>query len=214
MKKIIVALGNYDPIYFFTRHNTGFIFLDYLETNFKFKFDKNKQLNCFVGKIKFKQNEIIFVKPNCYMNNSGFFVKKALDFYNLEVSNTNFLLIHDELDLKFGNFKYQKKRKHVSHNGVLDVISHIQKKDFLALRIGISPKEKNKGGKNFVLSKFKKDELQKLKQSVFPQAAESIHFWIEEENTEKLFALYNCEEKPPFERFSSSKRNLRSEKNS
>ncbi len=171
---IIVGLGNPGEKYQKTRHNVGFMFLDFLagtDTSWKF----NKKFNAFI----LEKGYDILVKPQTFMNNSGMAVRAVLDYYKLTPKKfglfTNkdsdlsgvLTVIHDDLDIDFGNFKTSIGAGSAGHNGVSSIISHLKTKNFKRIRLGINNEFKsNVSGENFVLQNFSKDELDKI-ESIF-----------------------------------------------
>jgi PTH1 family peptidyl-tRNA hydrolase len=113
--KLIIGLGNPDKHYEDTYHNAGFLFIDYLKTH-------NLQPK---------------LKTNCYMNESGGFVKKALQKQGIKPEEL--FLIHDDSDLNLGKYKIAFGRGAAGHKGVESVIKALKTKDFWRLRIGIRP---------------------------------------------------------------------------
>jgi len=136
---LIVGLGNPGKKYERTRHNVGYIFIDELE----------------------KQNlgGFSLSKTDTFMNESGKAVKKLISKSKFLISNSNLIIVHDDIDLPLGEFKIQKGRGAAGHKGVQSIIDSLGTKDFWRVRIGICPKEgKPKNVEKFVLQKFTKDE--------------------------------------------------------
>ncbi len=167
---IIVGLGNPGDKYQKTRHNVGFMFLDFLVgSEADWKIDKKFK------SLIFHNGNNIFVKPQTYMNNSGWAVKSVLDYYKLIpkkfglFSNKNsdlssvLTVVHDDLDIDFGKYKISINSGSAGHNGVRSTISHLKTQNFRRLRLGINNEfKKNSSGENFVLQNFSKDELDNL----------------------------------------------------
>jgi len=167
---IIVGLGNPGKKYEKTRHNIGFEAINYLIKKFNasdFRLSKK-----FFGLIsKSKDNKIIFLLPQTYMNNSGKSVKTAIQYYKEKPENL--IIIHDDIDLIFGNFKISQNRGSAGHKGVQSIIDSLDSKNFTRIRIGILPKNKTKqeiDTKKFVLQKFSIDEQKQL-----PEIFEKIY---------------------------------------
>ncbi len=155
--RLVVGLGNPGKEYEHTRHNTGFAFVDRLSGGARFNLDAKSE------SLAYKEREFLFVKPQTFMNESGRSVKKLLDFYKLGVDVL--VLVHDDLDLKFGEYKIQKGVGPKVHNGVSSVETNLSTKDFWRVRIGVDNREKTMyggSGSDYVLSKFSKEELEVL----------------------------------------------------
>lgn len=174
MKYLVIGLGNIENKYTYTRHNTGFLFLDYLADHIKDNFIYNKKFN---GDILIFKN-IVFFKPHSFMNNSGDNIPKILNFYDIE--EENLIITYDDLDIKFKEFKIGKKFSH-THNGILSVISNIKNPNFINIRIGINNRDIPIPGVQYVLSEFSKDEIKTLNNDVFPNIKNIIMQYLDEE---------------------------------
>ena len=136
MKTLIVGLGNPGKKYEKTRHNVGFRVIDELES-----------LDCA------QDENVILLKPDNYMNNSGRAVKEYLNYEKITVSNL--IVIHDDIDLPFETVKVSKDSSSAGHKGVQSIIDTIGTKDFTRIRIGIKPAmEKKQETERFVLENF------------------------------------------------------------
>lgn len=157
--KLIVGLGNPGKEYSTTRHNAGFEFVDSLSGRAKFTPDSKFE------SLLYKDKNILFVKPQTFMNESGRAVRKILDFYKLSVDDV--ILVHDDLDLKLGEYKIQKGIGPKVHNGVSSVEASLPDKNFLRLRLGVDNREKSfyaGSGADYVLGKFNNEELEVLEE--------------------------------------------------
>lgn len=181
--QLIIGLGNPGEKYQDTRHNAGFLMLDYLKENLNFsnfKFDKkfnaeitengNHENFSLLNLIKStnttaNQNKIILAKPQTFMNNSGQTTQALINFY--KITPEEIVVIHDELDLSLGKFKISKGKNAAGHNGILSIINHLGTKDFTRIRIGVDNRNeaerKNISGSNYVLGRFQNKELEILK---------------------------------------------------
>lgn len=168
--KIIVGLGNPGEQYRNTRHNIGWLMLDHFLGSVKWQ--ENKKFNSLI----FQDGDFIFVKPLTFMNESGRAVQKILDYYKLvpkklglisrqDVDLTEVLtVIHDDLDLSFGNHKIATDSSSAGHRGVQSIIDILKTKKFTRFRLGIKnellkthiPPDK------FVTQAFGSDEQKKL----------------------------------------------------
>jgi len=152
---LIVGLGNIGNEYKNTRHNIGFIAIDKLLSNLNFT-TINKPI--FKGEL-FKSGEYLFLKPSTYMNNSGESIQAVKNFYKIE--NDNIIVIHDDLDLKLGALKFKRGGGSAGHNGLKSIDKHIGN-DYHRIRIGIGRPEGEIKVIDYVLGKFKEEELKKL----------------------------------------------------
>ena len=154
--KLIVGLGNPGIDYSNTRHNVGFNFIDSYLKYKKIDPDWKKKFDGLFLKTKINDEDIIFLKPQTFMNLSGDSVKKIVDFFHILLSDI--LVISDDLDLNVGNFKLRMSGSSGGHNGLKDISLKLNSNDFKRLKIGIS-NNKMIDTKDYVLGKFDKDDL-------------------------------------------------------
>lgn len=155
--KLIVGLGNFEDKYLFTRHNAGFMAVDFFVQANNQSFKQEKKLKSMVAKL----GDVVVIKPLTYMNLSGEAVRAVMDFYKIEVKDI--LVIFDDISLDLGKMRFRASGSDGGHNGIKSIIQHIGTKDFDRLKIGIGP-QPNIPSEAFVLQNFTKDELDKLKE--------------------------------------------------
>jgi len=151
--KLIVGLGNPGRLYRLTRHNLGFLALDnYIKANrLAFKVD-NKSEICI-------HDDVIYLKPMTYMNESGSEVGRIVRYYKINLEDI--LVIHDDKDINFGQYKLKGNGSSGGHNGVHDISEKLGSQDYLRLKVGIN-NERNYDTSAFVLSKFSRPERKEL----------------------------------------------------
>lgn len=150
--KFIIGLGNPGKKYIKTRHNIGFRIVDQFakENNFP-QFKLSKKFNSLISEDK----KTILAKPQTFMNNSGQAIKSLAVFYK----SSDFVVVHDDIDLPLGKIKIVKNRGSAGHKGVESIIKELGNKNFVRIRIGIQPqKGKPKTTEKFVLQKFNPEE--------------------------------------------------------
>ena len=164
----IIGLGNPGPEYRFSRHNFGFTAVDYFFEENNFPPFINKKNYLISDKIISDKN-IFLIKPLTFMNLSGKAVKDVLNKNGVfkigeNEAGSNIILIHDDLDLAFGNYKIKFGGSGGSHNGVNSVINSIQSKSSIRIKLGINSPERVKfdTGADYVLSNFSRDEIKRL----------------------------------------------------
>jgi peptidyl-tRNA hydrolase, PTH1 family len=159
--RLIVGLGNKDRCYSNTRHNVGFIVLDRIcETN-SFSWHDNKTLSSVVAKGVLGEKNLLFLKPNTYMNLSGFALQAACDYYKIKPEEV--LVIHDDIDLKFCELKVKFAGGSGGHNGLKSIDQNIGNL-YYRLRIGVDrPSNQLVSVADYVLSDFTKEELKNIK---------------------------------------------------
>lgn len=153
--KLVVALGNPGKEYDMTRHNMGFMFVDYYFDKKNINVNWSNKFNGLYCDLVINSEKIIFVKPQSYMNLSGGVVRKFVDFYKIKTEDI--LVISDDLDLSLGNFKLKMNGSSGGHNGLKDIEKKLGTQEYKRLKIGIS-KNNNYDTKDYVLSKFSSEE--------------------------------------------------------
>jgi len=170
---LIAGLGNPGEKYQKTRHNAGFLVLDFLYSGF----EGDKYAEAQIKKDTLDGKEVVFVKPQTFMNDSGKSVSFIKEKY--EIPDENILVIYDDLDLPFGDVRVSFDRGDGGHNGIKSISRHLNSKAFTRVRIGIAPKDEegraikptegfftpaSKAVSNFVLKDFSQNDLDKLKE--------------------------------------------------
>lgn len=171
--KIILGIGNPDKQYYSTRHNIGFMIIDFIAKNCEAKdFEFEKKMNSEIAKCSVDKKSLILVKPQTYVNKTGEAAKKIKNFYKLKLEDI--LVIHDDLDIEFGNMKLSFDKDSAGHKGVDSVMKALKSKKFYRLRIGLANdllkkarhqktiELKRKKVGDFVLSTFTPTEQKKL----------------------------------------------------
>lgn len=169
--KLIVGLGNPGKKYELTRHNVGFMSIDAYLGNIQFK----EKFNGQYYKTQINGEEIIFLKPQSYMNLSGEVVQKFSHFFKIETKNI--LIIRDDLDLPIGSAKIKFNSSSGGDNGIKSIINSLGTKEFGQYKIGIST-DKMQDKINYVLGKFSKEELTILYKKI-EESKDVIDYFIE-----------------------------------
>jgi peptidyl-tRNA hydrolase, PTH1 family len=158
--RIILGIGNPGRRYGFNRHNVGFMLLDYIAAKESLSFHPSKgDYYCAVGKIGNSQFSLI--KPSTYVNESGRAALQALQLNKVDIED--FLVVADDLNLKFGDLKVNASGGDSGHNGLSSIIYHLNSNQFPRFRIGTgSSFEKGKMAE-YVLTDFNKEEIESLK---------------------------------------------------
>lgn len=154
---LIVGLGNPGEEYQKTRHNAGFMFLDEVAGNNGFSFDRKFEAEIW------KSDKYILMKPVTFMNDSGRAVRKVMDYFKIGVEEL--VVVHDDLDIAFGEYKIQQEVGPKVHNGLKSVEQYLGRKDFWRVRIGIDNRQPGLSygtGADYVLSKFSKEEIKEI----------------------------------------------------
>lgn len=181
--RLIVGLGNPGNDYVKTRHNVGFMYLDYIFGN---QFTLNKKFNALDMETMINGEKVVIVKPLSYMNLSGEVVLKYINYYKIPVNNV--LIIQDDLDMETGKVKLLFNHGDGGHNGIKNIILNLKSREFLRLKIGIS-KIDNINTKDYVLGKFSDTELDELNKT-FNYLDNFIYDYINL-NMDMLIGKYN-----------------------
>ena len=170
---LIVGLGNPGAKYNGTRHNIGFEVVDFILK--KHGDPRLKEAHhSLIYKISVDKRACIFAKPMTFMNNSGEAVLSLVNYY--KISLDNLLVIHDDVDQKFGAVKFQSDRGSGGHNGVQDISEKLNNQGYNRLKVGIG---KSENTHDHVLGKFHLEELDSLKE-LLSYSSEMVEAFIKD----------------------------------
>ena len=173
---LVVGLGNPGENYARTRHNLGFMVADLLAARLGSKFKAHKRSGAEVVTGRLAGHAVVVAKPRCFMNESGRQVGPLAKFYS--VSAADVLIIHDELDIDFGQIRLKIGGGEGGHNGLRSVAAALGTKDFQRVRIGIGRPPGRKDPAAFVLENFTAAERAEVP-AVCEQAADATELLIE-----------------------------------
>jgi PTH1 family peptidyl-tRNA hydrolase len=159
---LLVGLGNVGAKYDHTRHNVGFGCIDYFvnQTEEMGAWTTKESLKCLLSSGRLGQVQAVAIKPSTFMNLSGEAVLATEQFY--KASSPNTAVIHDEIDIPFGQIRLRKGGSSAGHNGVKSISQAIGE-EYYRIRIGIGPKTPETiDSADFVLQKFNKNEQQQM----------------------------------------------------
>ena len=188
--KLVIGIGNPDGQYQNTRHNVGFMLVDYIAKKCDFSskggpasgWEFNKKLNALTAKCKLEGSPVILAKPQTYVNKTGEAAAKLKNFY--KVKPEQILVIQDDLDIPFGNTKISFEKNSGGHRGIESIMKSLKTKKFYRLRIGLATRnlqkarqQSDKKRDNFVvkmvLSKFSPSEQDGIKK-IFKEGYEKV----------------------------------------
>lgn len=179
--KLIIGLGNPGEKYDNSRHNLGFAVVDELVNKLDVgDWGLDKKLKCEIV----KSGELILIKPQTFMNNSGMAVALVADYY--KIAPEDIIVIHDNLDLMLGKIKVRKGGAAAGHHGVESVIKALGTDQFIRVRLGIGNQRSHLGehhrvsfeAEKFVLDKFSPKEHSEIKNLV-KHAVRALEILIE-----------------------------------
>jgi len=172
--KMIVGLGNPGMEYMVSRHNCGFMTIDKLAYEFNAGKEK-KEKNSLTTQIILGAQKILCVKPQTFMNNSGYAVIALKNYYRIDFANM--LVIYDDMDLSSGVLRLRREGRAAGHNGMRSIIAQCGSEQISRLKIGIGH-DFTVSGANFVLSRFTEEEMP-LMADAFARAAKAAICWAE-----------------------------------
>ena len=181
--KLIIGLGNPGKKYEKTRHNCGFMAIDFYAAKNNLEF-KNKFEGLF-SETTINNEKIIFLKPQTFMNLSGNCVSKFVNYYHINIEDI--LIIYDDVDFEVGTFKIKRNGSAGGHNGIKNIIECLNTEEIKRIRIGIS---KNSIPLiDYVLQKFSKEDYDKVS-SILPNISDAIDDFIKYD-IDTLMMKYN-----------------------
>lgn len=172
--KIVVGLGNPEIKYQKTRHNVGFLAVDFFLKGLHALTCQSK-FQAQICEMHFGSQKFFFVKPLTYMNHSGQAVLDICQYYKVNPAH-NLLVIHDDVDLPLGTLRVVKNASAAGHNGVQSVIDALGTQAFTRIRIGIETRvdKKQPPTEAYVLHNLSPTEIQKLEDEILPQVKEEV----------------------------------------
>ena len=170
--KIIVGFGNPGSKYNFTRHNLGFLALDFYAKIHKLDWQNKPKFNAIIAKND--EANSLLVKAQTYYNEVGQSIRAILDFYKLHPQDI--LVICDDFNLEFGKVRFRERGSAGGNNGLKSIATHLGTEDFPRLRIGTANDALRSkiGDTDFVLSRFTSEEYEKL-----PEILKEISVFID-----------------------------------
>ena len=175
--KIILAQGNPGPDYTKTRHNVGFMALNFFAHQKSVQFQAKSKFHADIAELSQSGEKILLVKPTTFYNETGVAARALADFY--KVDTPDILVVHDELALPFGTIRTREKGSDAGNNGIKSLNAHLGP-DFGRIRVGIWNDIADKAGSfDFVLSKFSGDEVKKLDVDILPKISQLIDDFID-----------------------------------
>ncbi len=157
--RILFGIGNPGSKYSRSRHNAGFMLLDYFAESHSLNFKASK-FDYYFAEGTFSDSSYVLVKPTTFVNKSGIAAVQVLQKYDVE--NNNLLVICDDVNLEFSNLRIRKSGGDGGHNGLSSIIYHLNSDQFPRLRVGVSSSFNNGQLVDYVLGDFNKEERKNL----------------------------------------------------
>ena len=154
---LIVGIGNIGEEYKNTRHNMGFIMLDFFANEYNINFVEKRY--AYIAKLKNKENNVYLIKPTTYVNNSGLAVQYWMNWFKINIKNI--LVLVDDINIHFCEVRFREKGSSGGHNGLRSIEKYLGQ-DYARLRFGIGH-DFNPGEQSiYVLQQFSNDEKKKI----------------------------------------------------
>lgn len=158
--KLVIGLGNPGKEFDMTRHNIGRDIVLALAKTHEIESQETKEALVCEGKIQ--NTKVLLLLPELFMNNSG----KSIKQYSMKVKPAQILVVHDDVDIPFGNIKLSFGKHSAGHKGVESVMRALGSIEFWRLRVGIAPLGKKIPAMQLVLKKFTPPEQTALKKVI------------------------------------------------
>ena len=157
---IIAGLGNIGKQYEKTRHNIGFLAIDFIADSLGVKIDRVK-FHSTVAEVTLAGKRVLLMKPTTLMNNSGVAIGEAAAFYKIPPERV--IVLHDEISFDTGVIRIRRKGSAGGHNGLKSIIAHLSSEDFPRIKIGVGKKPHPEYDLvDWVLGVFPKEDLTRI----------------------------------------------------
>lgn len=191
--KLVVGLGNPGTKYALTRHNIGFIVADALLERLQSRasFKNEAQFKSVLQKLKWRDEDVIVCKPQTFMNLSGEAVQPLMQFFKITLPQL--LVVHDDIDLPFGEFRFHIRRGAGGQNGIKSIHQMLGTDDYARLKMGVGrPADPRFSVSDYVLGQF--SEPSEQVSDFIAEALDAIEFWLVH-GTEKAANHFNSAKK-------------------
>ena len=173
---IVVGLGNPGDKYYNTRHNAGFLTMDYISQKYFAKIDKVK-FKALCGEATIAGKRVLLMKPQTFMNSSGEAIAEAARFYKCPAEKI--IVISDDITLDVGRLRVRRKGSHGGHNGLKSIENQLSSSDYPRIRIGVGQKpHPDYDLIDWVLGGFSADDMKAL----------AAHFDVLSQGLEKILS--------------------------
>jgi PTH1 family peptidyl-tRNA hydrolase len=187
--RIVAGLGNPGPDYAFTRHNIGFMVVDFLAHEAGLKWEKTSKWDAATSKF----GSVVLIKPASYMNRSGHPIFAIAQFY--KVNPEQILVVLDDFSLPLGRLRIRQNGGPGGHNGLESIIVQFGTENISRLRVGIGPAPAE-GSTDYVLSNFFEEEKPVVK-SAIERAAEAVKCAVDKGVVSAMNTFNKIEEQEP-----------------
>ncbi len=172
---VVVGLGNYGEKYKNTRHNAGFMAIDYIVDDLSLGKSKSRWQGT-VWQAQIAGKRVLLVEPHTYMNRSGDCVAKIVSY--LKLSPENVLVLYDDTALDTGALRIRKRGSDGGHNGIKSIIHALGTYDIARVRIGISKPAHEFVLADWVLGEMRTTERKKI-DAALPDVYEAVKLFLD-----------------------------------
>ena len=187
--RLVAGLGNPGAEYTHTRHNVGFMLVDFLAHEARLKWEKSGKADAATAKLR----EALLVKPASYMNRSGYPLQAIAQFF--KIAPEEMLIVLDDFSLPLGRLRIRQNGGPGGHNGLESVIVQFGTEEIPRLRIGIGPAPAE-GSSDYVLSNFLEEQKPVIR-STIERAAEAVKCAIDKGVVSAMNTFNKIEEEKP-----------------
>lgn len=173
----ILGIGNPGKKYEGTRHNIGFIALDYMGAHYNIKINKIK-FKALIGEGTIAGEKVVLVKPQTYVNLSGESLREVCAFYKIPPENV--IIIHDDVSLDVGKIRIRTKGSDGGHNGIKSIIYQLKSDGFTRIKMGVGAAPEHYDLADWVLGKFSKEDISHMSKAVDAIVEETIPMIIKD----------------------------------
>lgn len=159
-KYLIVGLGNPADKLRITRHNVGFLMIDYLTQTLKLS-QPTYNFKSYIWVYQTADIKIYLIKAQTYMNLTGHAVRSIKDYF--KITNNHTIVIQDDKDMQFGKLRLRAKGSSGGHRGIQNIIDQIESNEFIRIKLGVGNGNHLIPTEKWVLSNFTKAEMEILR---------------------------------------------------
>ena len=172
---IVAGLGNPGEEYAKTRHNAGFMAIDFIASRCGVKIDRFK-FKALTAVANIGGARVLLMKPQTFMNSSGEAIGEAAAFYKIPARNI--IVLHDEISFEPGKIRIRRKGSDGGHNGLKSIIARLSGEDFPRIKIGVGQKPApDYDLVAWVLGKIPKEDVEKI-EGQFDNIASSVELIV------------------------------------
>lgn len=173
---LVLGLGNPGRRYERTRHNAGFLVVDRIAERHRVTVER-RQLGAMVESVRFGEHPVVLAKPQSFMNLSGQPAVSLRGWY--KVANDDVVVVHDDVDLPFGDLRVKKGGGHGGHNGLRDIDEKLGTAGYVRVRVGVGRPASGRTTADWVLEPFAPAEEAELP-GLVERAAEAVVLVVEQ----------------------------------